>query len=74
MERKMRDDAQNPNRGGAILPACRLYPRTSSKGAPYLIGRLGALRVLVLPKREGEAGDHTHTLLFAEAPLREADR
>jgi hypothetical protein len=70
----MPNNETNPGRSGAMLAACRLYPRTSSKGAPYQIGRLGALRVLVLPKREGEAGDHSHVLMLAEAPLREADR
>jgi hypothetical protein len=69
----MRDDLQTPNRGGVMLAACRLFSRTSGKGTPYLVGRLGALRVLVMPKREGEAGDHSHTLLFAEAQ-REGDQ
>jgi hypothetical protein len=73
-DRDMRDDGQNPNRGGAMLPACKLYARTSGKGTSYLMGRLGGLRVLVMPKREAEAGDHTHTLLLAEAPQREGDR
>jgi hypothetical protein len=67
----MRDDGQNPNRSGAMLAACKLYPRTSGKGTPYLLGRIGALRVLVLPKREGEAGEHTHVLMLAEAPQQE---
>lgn len=57
-----------------MLPACKLYARTSGKGTSYLVGRLGGLRVLVMPKREAEAGDHTHTLLLAEAPQREGDR
>jgi CRISPR/Cas system-associated protein Cas7 (RAMP superfamily) len=57
-----------------MLPACKLYPRTSSAGRPYLLGRLGGLRVLVMPKREGEAGDHTHRLLLAEAPQREGEQ
>jgi hypothetical protein len=64
----MRDDRLTDNRGGPMLVACKLYPRTSGRGTPYLLGRLGGLRVLVLQKREGEAGDHTHTLLLAEAP------
>jgi hypothetical protein len=46
----MRDNGQNPNRGGAML------------------------RVLVMPKRDADEGDHTHTLLLAEAPQREGDR
>jgi hypothetical protein len=74
MERKMRDDAQNPNRGGAMLLACKLYSRTSSAGRPYLLGRLGGLRLLVLPKRDAEAGDHTHVLMLAEAPQREGEQ
>lgn len=64
-------DTDTTNRGGAMLPACKLYSRTSAKGAPYLIGRLGGLRVLVMPKRDAEAGDHSHVLLIAEAPQRE---
>jgi hypothetical protein len=70
----MRDDRQNENRGGVMLAACRLFSRTSGKGTPYLVGRLGGLRVLVMQKREGESGDHSHTLLLAEAPQREGDR
>ena len=73
----MRDhDHTSPPRGGsgAMLPACKLYTRTSGKGTSYLMGRLGGLRVLVMPKREGEAGEHTHTLLLAEAPQREDGR
>jgi hypothetical protein len=70
----MRDDGQNPNRSGPMLAACKLYSRTSSAGRPYLLGRLGNLRLLVLPKREGEGGDHSHTLFLAEAPQPEADK
>jgi hypothetical protein len=70
----MRDDRLTDNRGGAMLAACRLYARTSGRGTDYLVGRLGALRVLVMQKREGEAGDHTHVLMLAEAPQREAEQ
>jgi membrane protein DedA with SNARE-associated domain len=70
----MRDDPQNPTRGGVMLAACRLFARTLGKGISYLVGRLGGLRVLVLQKREGEAGDHSHTLFLAEAPQREGER
>jgi aromatic ring-cleaving dioxygenase len=61
-------------RGSAMLPACRLFAKTSGKGRSYLMGRLGGLRVLVMPKREAEAGDHTHVLMLAEAPQREGNR
>jgi hypothetical protein len=57
-----------------MLVACKLYPRTSGAGRPYLVGRLGGLRLLVLPKREGEPDDHSHTLFLAEAPQREGER
>ncbi len=71
----MRDSNETrPNAGGAMLPACKLYSRTSAKGASYLMGRLGALRVLVMPRRDGEAGEHSHVLLLAEAPQREGER
>jgi len=69
----MRDDPQNPTRGGVMLAACRLFARTSGKGTPYLVGRLGGLRLLVLPKRQDEAGEHTHVLMLAEAQ-REGDQ
>jgi hypothetical protein len=70
----MRDDRLTDNRGGPMLVACKLFPRTSGKGTPYLLGRIGALRVLVMPKREGDAGEHTHVLMLAEAPQPEADK
>jgi hypothetical protein len=70
----MRDNGQNQNRGGAMLLACKLYARTSGRGTSYLMGRLGGMRVLVMPKRDADEGDHTHTLLLAEAPQREGDR
>jgi hypothetical protein len=66
--REMRQNRENETRGGPMLVACKLFPRTSGRGTDYLVGRLGGLRVLVLPKREGEGGDHSHTLFLAEAP------
>jgi hypothetical protein len=50
-----------------MLPVAKLWKRTSGKGQTYLAGRLGGVRVLVMPKRDGEDGDHTHVLIFAEA-------
>jgi len=66
----MSDKTTTP-RSGTLLPAARLWRRTSAKGADYLAGRLGGVKVLVMPRREGEAGDHTHVLFFADAPQRE---
>jgi hypothetical protein len=70
----MRDDRLTDNRGGPMLVACKLFPRTSGAGRPYLVGRLGGLRILILPRREGEAGAHSHVLMLAEAPQPEADK
>jgi hypothetical protein len=67
----MRDDRLTDNRGGPMLVACRLYSRVSTKGTSYLLGRLGNLRLLVLPKRQDEVGEHTHALLLTEAPQQE---
>jgi hypothetical protein len=72
--REMPTDRQNETRSGPMLAACKLYPRTSGAGRPYLVGRLGGLRLLVLPKREGEGGEHTHMLMLAEAPQQEGER
>ncbi len=57
----------NRGRGGALLPAAKLWRRTTARGADYLAGRLGGVKVLVMPKREGEDGDHSHVLCFADA-------
>lgn len=56
----------NTRRGGALIPAAKLWRRESAKGGAYLAGRLGGLRVLVMPKREGDDGDHSHVLMVAE--------
>ncbi|MFC0389484.1 hypothetical protein [Muricoccus vinaceus] len=67
----MRSDAPTTGKSGALLPAYRLYRKTSAKGAPYLTGRLGGVRVLVMPKREGDEGEHSHTLLLGAVSQRE---
>ena len=56
---------------GAMLPAAKLWQRTRGRGTSYLAGRLGDVQVLVLPKREGDEGDHSHMLVVAEAQQRE---
>jgi hypothetical protein len=67
----MTDNPTNQSRSGPMLPAAKLWRRTSGKGTEYLAGRLGGVKVLVMPKRDGEEGDHTHTLVFAEAAQRD---
>lgn len=55
-------------RNSGLLPAARLWSKTSGRGRPYLAGRLGGVRVLVMPLPEDDArGDGaTHELLFGE--------
>ncbi len=62
---------ESRDRGGPMLTAARLWQRTSGKGTTYFAGRLGGVKVLILPRRDGEEGDHTHVLMFAEAPPRD---
>jgi hypothetical protein len=70
----MRDNHNSSRgRGGALLPTARLWRRTSAKGLHYLAGRLGGVKVLIMPKREDEDDDHTHVLFFAEASERRED-
>ena len=69
----MRDNSNTSNRGGAMLPATRLWRKKSGKGVDYLSGRLGNLRVLIMPRREGDEGDHSHVLFVAEATQRDAE-
>jgi hypothetical protein len=56
---------ENRDRNGPMLPAARLWQRTSAKGTAYLTGRLGGVKVVILPRRDDEQGDHTHVMLFA---------
>ena len=52
-----------------MIPACRLWEKTSAKGNRYLIGRLGGVRVMILANTRPEPGDSsTHTLMFDAAP------
>ena len=61
----------NRDRGGPMLTAAKLWRRTSAKGTDYLTGRLGGVKVIILPRRDGEEGDHNHVMLFAEPTPRE---
>jgi hypothetical protein len=58
-----------------MIPAAKLWEKTSAKGNRYFVGRMGSLRVLVLEnnRRESDA-DNTHTLMFAEAPAYDGTR
>ena len=61
----------NRDRGGPMLTAAKLWRRTSAKGTDYLTGRLGGVKVIILPRRDGEESDHTHVMLFAEPAPRD---
>jgi hypothetical protein len=64
-------DGNSEKWGGALLPACRLWSKTSAKGTAYLTGRLGNLRVVILPRRDDDEGDFTHVLMLSEAAPRD---
>ncbi len=51
-----------------LLQAARLWERTSERGTRYMSGRLGGVKVVILPNRDHAADDpmqsHTHTMYF----------
>jgi hypothetical protein len=53
-----------------LLQAARLWERTSARGTRYMSGRLGGVRVVIMPNRdfaENElANSHTHILYFRD--------
>ncbi len=61
------------NEYGPSVTAARLWEKTSAKGTTYLTGRMGNLRLTILPnnKRQND-DDPTHVMLLAEAPARDA--
>jgi hypothetical protein len=54
----------------ALLQAARLWERTSAKGTRYMSGRLGGVRVVIMPNRDfaedDAANSHTHILYFQD--------
>ncbi|MBR0661337.1 hypothetical protein [Neoroseomonas oryzicola] len=53
-----------------LIEAGRLFTRTTERGGDYLVGRLGGLKILVFRKRDGDEGEHSHTLMVAAAVQR----
>ena len=53
-----------------LLQAARLWERTSGKGMRYMSGRIGVVKVVILPNRDHDEGDpansHTHILYFQD--------
>jgi hypothetical protein len=52
------------------LQAARLWEKTSGKGTRYMQGRLGGVKIVILPNRDYVEGDpansHTHNLFFQD--------
>jgi hypothetical protein len=53
-----------------LLQAARLWEKTSPAGTRYMQGRLGGVRVVILPNRDHAEGDpensHTHVMFFQD--------
>jgi hypothetical protein len=66
----------------ALLQAARLWEKTSGKGTRYMSGRLGGVKIVILPNRDYVEGDpansHTHTMFFQDGsstqPRQQAER
>jgi hypothetical protein len=55
--------------GGPVrLPAGPMYERTNRHGDRFLVGRLGTLKIFVVPTTEISKGDKVWQLYFAEGP------
>ena len=61
------------NEYGPSVTAARLWEKTSAKGTTYLTGRMGNLRISILPNRDRKNDDDpTHVLVFGEAQPRDS--
>ena len=53
-----------------LLQAARLWERTSGKGTRYMAGRLGGVKIVILPNRDhaesDSANNHTHVMFFQD--------
>ena len=53
-----------------LLQAAKLWEKTSGKGTRYMQGRLGGVKVVILPNRDHAEDDplnsHTHILYFQD--------
>ena len=66
----MAGDGTRAGKPNELIEVCWLFPATSAKGTEYLRGKWGGVRVVVLPKRAADQGEHTHTLCLAAMPPR----
>jgi hypothetical protein len=53
-----------------LLNPARLWQRTSARGTTYMSGRLGGVRIVIMPNRDfaedDSANNHTHILYFQD--------
>jgi hypothetical protein len=53
-----------------MLQAAKLWARRSARGTDYFSGRLGGVKIVILPNRDFAEGDpsnsHSHVLFFAD--------
>jgi hypothetical protein len=57
----------NAQKNSPMLKAGGLWAKTSAKGGRYLTGRLGGVKVLIMPNRDRQSDDDpSHILYFVE--------
>lgn len=55
------------NTGNGLLKAAGLWSKTSARGNPYMVGRLGGVKVYVFENRDRQSdSDPTHVLCFGD--------
>ena len=59
---------------GPYVTAARLWEKLSVKGTTYFTGRMGNLRISILPNRDRKSDDDpSHVLIFGEAQPRNSE-
>jgi hypothetical protein len=57
-----------------MLQAARLWARRSARGTDYFSGRMGLVKLVILPNRDFDplspANSHSHTLFFSDSETR----
>lgn len=60
---------------GPQITACKLYKKTSAKGAVYFTGRMGNLKVAVLKSKDvADDGSEIWSIVYSQAPERPRDQ
>jgi hypothetical protein len=66
----MANDGGGARRPDTKIELAKVYARTSAKGLTYLTMRLAGVRLLLLPRRADDDGEHAYTAFVAAAPPR----